>query len=176
MVCPRGRWGPRRTRVSECRFVLRAEELYTELLKRKGPSVAPGATGTLVLTIEGRSHTASWEVRRNSVWRRGRVFLMCARCSARCTRLYLPLQDSWLACRTCWGLTYASRTLQNYKNSLWGRGAFARMFGTTQREWALEQTDEAREERLTRSRERWGERRVIRAEAEDFTNGSRDRG
>jgi hypothetical protein len=24
-------------------------------------------------------------------------------------------------CRSCWGLTYASQTLQNYKNSLWGR-------------------------------------------------------
>jgi hypothetical protein len=81
-----------------------------------------------------RSLTANWEIRQNAVWQRGRVFLRCSRCRLLCTRLYMPLEESWLACRRCWGLTYASRTLQNYKDSLWGRGAIARMFGTSQRE------------------------------------------
>ena len=63
--------------------------------------------------------------------------LRCPQCSLRCTRLYLPLNDSWLACRRCWGRTFPSRTLQNYKDSPWGRGMFARLFGTTQRDWAF---------------------------------------
>jgi hypothetical protein len=79
----------------------------------------------------------TWEVRQNAVWRRGRVFLRCPRCQRCCTRLYLPLETLWLACRRCWGLTYVSRQLQNYKDSFWGRGTIARMFGTTQRDWAL---------------------------------------
>jgi hypothetical protein len=33
-------------------------------------------------------------------------------------------------------VTYPSRTLQNYKNTLWGGRRFAWMFGTTQRDWA----------------------------------------
>jgi len=70
----------------------------------------------------------------------------------------MPLEESWLACRRCWGLTYASRTLQNYKDSLWGRGAIARMFGTSQREWALLATYEKRKQHRGTSRERWATR------------------
>ena len=155
MSCPGGRWGRRRTRVTECWAVLRAEEVYTGLLKDNAEAVAPGALGTAIYTVGGRKVTANWEIRQNAVWRRGRVFLRCSRCSLLCTRLYLPLRDSWLACRRCWGLTYTSRTLQNYKNSLVGRGQFARMFGTSHRDWALAMTHEKRKERLERSRERW---------------------
>ena len=157
--CPGGRWGRRRTRVTECWAVLRAEEVYTALLRDDASRVRPGATGTSTYTVEGREFNASWEVRQNAVWKRGRVFLQCPRCDTRCTRLYLPLCDSWLACRRCWGLTYASQTLQNYKDSPWGRGEFARMFGTSQRDWAFLTTYEKRTERLEASRERWGKRR-----------------
>lgn len=160
--CPNGRWGRRRARVTECFVVLRAEDLYSVLLTRGDEPVAPGAHGELSFTLKDRSHDVRWESRPNAVWRRGRVFLRCAQCSGRCTRLYLPKWDSWLACRRCWGLTYASRTLQNYKTSLWGRGAFAKMFGTTQREWAFDCTYRAREARLRRSRGRWRERRLLR--------------
>jgi hypothetical protein len=66
-------------------------------------------------------------VYRNSI---GRLFLTCPRCQRPCTRLYVPLPSSWLACRGCWGLTYSSRTLLNYKDSPWGRGAFVSVFGT----------------------------------------------
>src|SRR5687768_14370535 len=156
--CPGGRWGPRRTRVTECRAVLRAEDLYTELLKDKADSVRPGAAGSFSCTIGGRNHTAGWEIRQNAVWTRGRVFLRCPRCMLRCTRLYLPLETSYLACRRCWGLTYTSRTLQNYKNTPWGRGVFARMFGTS-RDWASLATYEKRQELRERSKCRWEGRR-----------------
>jgi hypothetical protein len=156
--CPAGRWGPRRTRVSECFSVLRAEELYTALLKDNAQAVAPGARGKATYTPGAREVTASWEIRQNRVWRRGRVFLKCPRCAGRCTRLYLPVRDSWLACRRCWGLTYGSRTLRNYKDSLWG-GRFAWMFGTTQREMAFDQANTARQERQRCSIERWAKRR-----------------
>src|SRR5688572_19979249 len=97
--CPGGRWGRRRTRVGECWSILRAEDLYTVLLRDKADAVRPGAAGTAIWKIEGREHTAQWEIRHNAVWRRGRVFLRCTRCSLRCTRLYLPVETSWLACR-----------------------------------------------------------------------------
>lgn len=153
-----GRRGHRRVRVTECWAVLRAEELYTSLLMDDASRMRPGARGATTHTVEGRD-TASWEIRQNAVWRRGRVFLQCPKCDQRCTRLYLPRPDSWPACRRCWGLTYASRTLLNYKESFWGRGQFARMFGTSQREWAFLTMHEKRMERREASRERWVQRR-----------------
>ena len=44
--------------------------------------------------------------------------------------------------------------------ALWGRGRFAKMFGTSQRDWAYSTTDEKRRKQLERSRERWAKRRV----------------
>lgn len=140
--------------------MMRAEDVYTALLNHDASLVGPGAKGTSTYTVEGREFAASWEVRKNAVWRQGRVFLRCALCSLACTRLYIPLPDSRLACRRCWGLTYGSRTLNNYKASLWGRGAIARMFGTSQRDWAFEATDRRRAERRLSSRERWNIRRT----------------
>jgi hypothetical protein len=83
--------------------------------------------------------------------------------AARCTRLYLPLEDSSFGCRRCWGLTYASRTVMNYRDTIWGRGIFARMFGTTQREWSYSITDERRAERRAASLERWRQRAKLPA-------------
>lgn len=158
VCCPGGRWGRRRTRTGECWATLRAEEWHTALLHDVN-KVGPGARGTATCTIGDRTVTAAWEMRQNAIWRHGRTFLICPRCAGRCTRLYLPLPDSWLACRRCWGLTYASRTLQNYKDSLWGRGVFARIFGTSQRDRALSTSAERREERREGSRKRWAARR-----------------
>jgi hypothetical protein len=118
-----------------------------------------GSRGTGSVTHGGRRLVFAWLVRPNAVWRRGRVFLVCDRCGRRCTRLYAPLATSGLACRSCWGLTYGSQTLYNYKNSLWGRGSIARMFGTTQREWAHDWAVERRAHRTEQSRKRWEERR-----------------
>src|SRR5262245_2024095 len=90
--CPGGRWGPRRTRTNECWRTITAEHVYTALLKDDACEVRPGAAGTATFNVEGHEHTACWEVRRNAVWRNGRVFLKCPRCGRRCTRLYLPLE------------------------------------------------------------------------------------
>jgi hypothetical protein len=157
--CPGGRWGHRRTRVNECFSVLSAETVYTEMLRSGPQRVPPGGVGTVTYTLERGEYTASFEIRQNAVWRYGRVFLRCCRCGERCTRLYLPLETSQLACRKCWGLSYASRTLSNYKDSLWGRGWIARMFGTTQRDWAYERTGDRRQARRKASIERWAIRR-----------------
>ena len=44
-VCVQGgRWGPRRVRVTECVLVIKAEEIYTVLL-RQGMDVRPGVAG-----------------------------------------------------------------------------------------------------------------------------------
>lgn len=157
--CAGGRWGPRRTRINECWASFRAEDVYTALLTEDPSAVGPGARGKATYKLEGHDATFHWEIRKNAIWRRGRVFLTCPKCVRRCTRLYLPLENSWLACRRCWGLTYASRTLQNYKNSLWGGRRFAWMFGTTQRDWALSTTEENRTKRRAASREHWARRR-----------------
>jgi hypothetical protein len=157
--CPGGRWGPRRVRVGECWASVRAEDLYSGILRDDPARVAPGARGSAVLSIKGREFGLTFEVRQNAVWRAGRVFLVCPRCSRRCTRLYVPTETAWLACRRCWGLTYLSRTQHNYKDSQWGRGQFARVFGITQRAWSYGLTDEARQTRREASRRRWAARR-----------------
>lgn len=159
--CVGGRWGLRRTRTDECWAVFRAEVLYTALLEDNASRVHPGARGTVSYRLEDRDVTASWVIRANAVWQRGRVFLLCPRCVRRCTRLYLPLEDSSLACLRCWGLTYSSRTLLNYKNSQWGRGQFAKLFGTSQRDWAFLSTGDNRRARREASRNRWAERRQL---------------
>lgn len=158
--CPGGRFGGRRVRVSECVTTLRAEDLYTALLADGDRlRVRPGARGTATYQIGERSLVANWNVRANAVWRCGRVFFECPRCAQPCTRLYLPLLHSWLACRTCWGLTYVSRALLNYKDSIWGRGPLAGLFGTSQRDWSVSTTSEARKKRREDSQTRWEQRR-----------------
>lgn len=156
--CPGGRWGPRRVRVTECHTVMRAEAAYTWLLRENPAATRPGASGAATFTVADRFHTFEWELRSNAVWRAGRMFLRCPQCRSRCTRLYLPIETAWLACRTCWGLSYNSRVLLNYRDSLWGRGAFARAFGTTQRDWAFMTTDDHRQSRTEGSRQRWEDR------------------
>jgi hypothetical protein len=54
-----------------------------------------------------------------------------------------------------------SRQLLNYKDSLWGRGCVARIFGTTQRDWAYQATNDGRQERYARSVERWKVRKRL---------------
>ena len=153
--CPGGRWGRRRLRVSQCWAMLRAEDLYTALLADNAAAVAPGARGAMVFTLGDREVTASWEIRQNAVWRRGRVFLCCPQCALRCTRLYMPTEDCWLRCRSCWGLTYTSRQ-QNYKDTLLGGlGALA----LSHRTFTLLNTQAERERRAERAAERYKMRR-----------------
>ena len=161
VYCPGGRWGPRRTRVTECYAVIKAEDVYTAIFEQKGVAPRTGARGSATSTFPDSQVTFDWETRHNAIWRLGRVFLRCSRCAERCTRLYLPLKHSRPACRRCWGLTYASRTLHNYKDSLWGRGPIARMFSTTQREWAYLATHEKRQDWRRDSRLRRAKRRSV---------------
>ena len=76
-------------RVSEC-SVLRAEDVYTALLRDDAQAVMPGARGMIGLSISDRLHANVWEVRPNAVWRRGRAFLRCRKCERRCTRVVPP--------------------------------------------------------------------------------------
>jgi hypothetical protein len=151
-----GRWGPRRVRVSQCDDVLTAEAVYAALIGDDARAVHPGATGH-VSGVGGV--TATWEVRPNRVWRRGRLFLRCNGCQRLCARVYQPVEGEAFACRSCWGLTYPSR-LFNYRNKPVGRGPFGQAMGITQRQLALVTTARNRRERRARSRERWAARRA----------------
>jgi hypothetical protein len=150
--CPRGRWGPRRVRVDECEVAFCAESLY-DLFIRTGGTPIP-ATGTMVHRYAGRELATAWRRTENVVWRYGRVFLICPRCREHRTRLYIPVVGAPAACRSCWGLTYASRSLYNYKDSLVGRGPLARLLDQTQRDRALLATWHRRELRRTAGRQR----------------------
>ncbi len=156
-----GRFGRRRARTTECWAILRAEECYTSLIRSSPTRLAPGHRATMTWKVNGRDLVAGCEVRPNAVWRYGRVFLICPKCGLRCARLYAPTEEAGLACRLCWGLTYASRSLLNYKDTLWGRGPLARLFNTSQRDMAYLTTSENRAERQKRSAERWEERRKL---------------
>lgn len=71
--CPSGRWGPRRVRVTECWGVLRAEEVYTRLLRDNATRAKPGAHGSVGLKLPGwpEPRSIAWELRPNGVWRFG---------------------------------------------------------------------------------------------------------
>src|SRR5437773_4914261 len=90
-------------RTAECWAVLQAEEVYTGLVRRI----------TAGFSKDGRPLDESWLLRPSSVWRRGRLFLVCGRCARRCT-----------------GSTY--RTGNRTSPVPFGSGPFARLFGTTQ--------------------------------------------
>lgn len=147
-----GRWGRKRVRVTQCWGALTAETVYTRLL-RDSTGIRPGARGSLTWTLPGRSVSLDWELRANAVWRFGRAFLRCPRCQLLATRIYVPTADAWAACRRCWGLTYESRQLRNYRGSLssvWSQRTLAH--------WS---TLSARERRAVAAAERRAERAAI---------------
>jgi hypothetical protein len=116
-----GRWGPKRLKVTQCWATLTAEGVYTGLLRDDATRARAGARGTVEWTVRSRSgcsrsFPADWELRANAVWRHGRLFFRCPRCTRLATRLYVPCEDSGAACRRCWGLTYESRR-ENYKSA-----------------------------------------------------------
>lgn len=161
--CPSGRWGPKRVQVSLCLAVLRAEDAYTGLLRDDAARARPGARGSVEWTVRSRSGrsaslSADWELRANAVWRHGRLFFRCPRCTRPATRLYVPCEDTGAACRRCWGLTYESRQERNYKA---GRSFLGMALGSV----AHSLTDTARTLRAEASAERYAERREILARA-----------
>ena len=155
---PSGRWGPKRVRVTRADAVLKAEDLYTGLLRRDVSRVFPGASGRVGWSAAGREFETDWEIRENAVWRFGRVFLQCSLCERLATRIYWFRGGSTPACRRCWGLTYECRQERNYKGS---RVGFLASVGMDRRGLSHWFTDTAREGRFQRSQERYAERRAI---------------
>jgi hypothetical protein len=149
-----GRWGPRRVRVTECWAVLKAEDVYTSLLRDDPNQARPGARGSVEWRLPGRSLSVAWELRENAVWRFGRLFLECPKCSRRATRIYVPSDNAWPACRRCWGLTYESRQQWNYNT---GSSLLSLNFGPV----AYWYTYDERRKRAEASEERYAERREI---------------
>jgi hypothetical protein len=88
-----GRSGPRRVSVTECASTVTAEAVYDCLLAA-GVPFGPDVHGKISYTVERVCQSVIFEVRRNAVWRQGRIFLGCDYCSRRCTRLYMPCVDS----------------------------------------------------------------------------------
>lgn len=107
-----GRWGRRRARVGQCAAVLAAELVYGKLIC-EGAAIRPGwqATGSWEPHgATGPSWLITFEAFPNAVWRRGRLFLHCPHCHWLATRLYVPVVGLAPRCRTCWGLSYESRS------------------------------------------------------------------
>jgi len=152
-----GRWGRRRVRVTECAYVLRAEALYDQRL-RAGLPYAPGDCGQARVIVQGRLLAADWMTVPNRLWAHGRVFLLCAKCEHRVTRLYLvTLQSARLECRRCLGLTYWSRTHGDYRQ----RGGWLdNALGVAQADWTRLHTSEERRSAKAAARVRYQERRV----------------
>ena len=94
------------------------------------------------------------EVRPNAVWRCGRLFLRCPRCTGRVTRVYLPTTDADPRCRLCWGLSYESRSW-SYKPC----GLLGPFLGPV----AYVTTGVRRDERMAVSRARYAARQARRA-------------
>lgn len=149
-----GRRGPRRPRVEESRHVVRAEDVYTRLLEKGGGEACHLALGDVWVWFRV-------EVRPNAVWRHGRVFLVCPSCGGRRTRLYLPTAGAILACRMCFGMSYQSHGLRNYRDTPDGHDAFSRAFGLTQRDKAHEAARDVAEARRIASEQRWAARRSL---------------
>lgn len=142
--------------MTECRSILRAESVYTELLREGSAATDADAPKALDWKIDGNSHRISFEWRANAVWQFGRVFLVCGRCERRATRLYVPAAGAMPACRRCWGLTYESREHANYKDA----GRFSAL-GLTHRNMAACATWHQQESRAEAAVVRQAERRLI---------------
>lgn len=143
-----GRWGPRRARVDECAYILKAEDVYTSLLASEATAGASREAGNVIAV----GQLVAWELRPNRIWRLGRVFLRCPRCSGPRTRLYAPQSGAPLACRRCWGLSYSSRQ-NSYRRTGWSL-----LFGTM----GAAQTQHARDERRAATLARQEVRRQAR--------------
>jgi hypothetical protein len=154
VVVTGGKWGVRRLRVDECLHTVKAEHVYDALV-RAAKTIQPGERGTANATdASGRTWPVQFEIRRNAVWRLGgRVFLRCPACSRLCARLYRPLAQSDYRCRTCWGLTYASRAKYTYTPH-----GYDHVLGVV----AVYQTEHRRAARRAACHARWIARRAYR--------------
>jgi hypothetical protein len=118
-----GRWGRRRVRVEQCWAVVRTEDLYGRMLH--SDLKAGSSAGVEVhVALQNSNLVSAWhltvELVPNRIWRIGRLFLLCPRCSRRATRLYVPLSGDEPKCRCCWGLNYESQSW-SYHGDWWQR-------------------------------------------------------
>jgi hypothetical protein len=113
---PDGRWGPRRVRTCECAAVVTAEDTFDVLLGQPRVKMRVGARGELRWRVAEQVFKLEWSLRANSLSRIGRLHLSCPVCSRPVRRLYLAAPGTrTAACRSCLGLSYASRSL-NYRD------------------------------------------------------------
>jgi hypothetical protein len=104
-----------------------------------------------------------FELRPNAIWRFGRVFFTCPRCSRRAARIYVPARGFASACRRCWGLTYESRQGRSYKP----RGSLLGFLTYAMSAQVLTLT--AREQRAEAAARRYAERRgLLKKQAANF--------
>jgi hypothetical protein len=107
--------------------------------------------------VNSRTFDVGWRVRPNCIWKYGRVFLVCGTCGRLATRLYVPTPAASAACRTCWGLTFESRTLYNYKDV----GVLKEELGLTARNLAWLDTSRRRTALRRAARDRAARRREL---------------
>lgn len=146
--------------MTQCLAVLRAEVLYTELLRADPGAVRAGRRGWLDWSMQGAERGATFrvefEVRANAVWRFGRVFLRCPRCGRLACRVYLPNVNTGLACRRCWGLTYESRQQRNYRAGSRSRGVLGIILSPLA--YAMCRAEDSRRERAQAAARRYAQR------------------
>lgn len=153
--CENGRWGPRRLRTSECRLVLRAEDAYGALIG-EGMNFGPGSQFKCSLRDRPGS-LVQLVVTRNPIWRFGRAFFVCPRCSRRATRLYAPTATRPFRCRACWGLSYLSQ-MRSYRST----GVLGALLGSP---YLLNTRDERLDRRLAARRRYDKRRRILQSRA-----------
>lgn len=153
-----GRWGPRRVRTVECLATLAAETAYDCLMRDAASMMRPGAHGELTWRVADRILSVQWELHANRIWSFGRTFFRCAVCGRLATRLYLPTADARAAaCRSCYGLSYASRQA-NYRDNV----GLLRHVGLSARAFAHRETWLQRQRSRQAARERAERRRGLR--------------
>lgn len=145
-----GRFGRRRVRVNQCWLILRAEETYDSL-----PRDVSKDRHTFTVSAEGWRSTVTAELRPNLIWRRGRLFYRCAHCGNRATRLYVPIRGLDLRCRSCWGLSYESRSWSYHGFMGWANAL-------------CKETTQARRAERTKSRLQTRRRKSSRRASEPF--------
>ena len=144
-----GRFGRRRIRVNQCWLTLKAEESYDSAVRLRQEI---GERRTFNVSCGSQEWRVETQLLPNRIWRHGRMFFVCQQCRNRATRLYVPSQGLDMRCRSCWGLSYESRSWSYHPGFMgWSRDV------------CLATTESRREERKARSRIRQNARSVVSA-------------
>ena len=170
--CPGGRWGGRRVRTNECQMRVRCEDLYVALLREqpKGNVSVQGAAERLPIGSRG----ANWLSRgRHAPIRSGgsvECFLGALNASGSALGSICPALTQTSAVAGVGDCRMPPRRYKTTKSRLGAEGRLRRMFGTTQRDWAYETTNERRGERRAECEKRWNKRKRHLRKAERLAN------